>query len=174
MTNESRSSTHPDASRGGAAPATAPHVAGSVLDRLPPDVRARLNSLGTMLAYEPGAEILHAGGSAPFLAVLERGRVALRLRVPERGRVTIVTVEPGELLGWSAVVPPFRATVDAVATEPTRLIAYDAVALRHHLAADCELASALLPLVLESVSERLSSSWDQLLDLFGTQPWEPW
>jgi CRP/FNR family transcriptional regulator, cyclic AMP receptor protein len=156
------------------APATAPHVAGSVLDRLPADVRARLDGLGTMLAYEPGAEILHAGGSASFLAVLERGRVALRLRVPERGRMTIVTVEPGELLGWSAVVPPYRATVDAVATEPTRLIAYDAAALREHLGTDCELASALLPLVLESVSERLGTSWDQLLDLFGTQPWEPW
>lgn len=168
MTNETRSSTP------GAAPATAPHVAGSVLDRLPADVRSHLNALGTMLSYEPGAEILRAGAPTPFLAVIERGRVALRLRVPERGRVTIVTIEPGELLGWSAVVPPFRATVDAVATEPTRLIAYDAAALRARLADDCELAAALLPLVLESVSERLSASWDQLLDVFGTQPWEPW
>jgi CRP-like cAMP-binding protein len=169
MTNESPASLHPSA-----APASAPHVASSVLDRLPPAVRARLNGLGTMLAYEPGDEILRAGAPAPFLAVIERGRVALRLRVPERGRVTIVTVEPGELLGWSAVVPPYRATVDAVATEPTRLIAYDAAGLRERLAAECELAAALLPLVLESVSERLSASWDQLLDVFRTQPWEPW
>lgn len=156
------------------APATAPHVAGSVLDRLPVEVREQLNAFGTMLAYEPGDEVLRAGTQARFLAVIERGRVALRLRVPERGRVTIVTVEPGELLGWSAVVPPFRATVDAVATTPTRLIAYDAAALRERLATDCELAATLLPLVLESVSERLSASWDQLLDVFRTQPWEPW
>lgn len=169
MSNESRASTNTSV-----APPAAPHVAGSVLDRLAPPVRGRLNGLGTMLTYEPGGEILRAGAAAPFLAVVERGRVALRLRVPERGRVTIVTVEPGELLGWSAVVPPYRATVDAVATEPTRLVAYDAAALREQLASDCELAAALLPLVLESVSERLSASWDQLLDLFGPQPWEPW
>lgn len=169
MSNESRASTSTSV-----APSAAPYVAGSVLDRMAPVVRERLNGLGTMLSYEPGAEILRAGAAAPFLAVVERGRVALRLRVPERGRVTIVTVEPGELLGWSAVVPPYRATVDAVATEPTRLVAYDAVALREQLAADCELAAAVLPLVLESVSERLSASWDQLLDLFGPQPWEPW
>ncbi|HJP88851.1 MAG TPA: cyclic nucleotide-binding domain-containing protein [Candidatus Limnocylindrales bacterium] len=156
------------------APATAPHVAGSVLDRLPPPVRARLNALGSMHTYEPGGEILRAGAPTPFLAAVERGRVALRLRVPERGRVTIVTVEPGELLGWSAVVAPHRATVDAVATTPTRLIAYDAAALRERLADDCELAARLLPLVLESVSERLTASWDQLLDVFGAQPWEPW
>jgi CRP-like cAMP-binding protein len=152
----------------------APHVAGTVLDRLPAPVRARLNTFGVMHAYEPGSEILRAGTPAPFLAVIERGRVALRLRVPERGRVTIVTIEPGELLGWSAVVPPYRVTADAVATEPTRLIAYDASTLRTHLGEDCELAAALLPLVLESVSERLGASWDQLLDVFGPQPWEPW
>lgn len=169
MTNETRASTSTNV-----APSAAPHVAGSMLDRLSPAVRGRLNALGTMQTYEPGAEILRAGGSSPFLAVIERGRVSLRLRVPGRGRVTIVTVEPGELLGWSAVVPPYRATVDAIATEPTRLVAYDAVALREQLVADPELSAALLPLVLESVSERLSASWDQLLDLFGTQPVEPW
>jgi CRP-like cAMP-binding protein len=145
-----------------------------MLDRLPPAAQADLAALGMVRFYEPGREILRAGAAAPFLAVIEHGRVALRLRVPERGRVTIVTVEPGELLGWSAVVPPYRATVDAVAMEPTRLVAYDAGPLRDRLAADCELRAALLPLVLESVSERLSSSWDQLLDLFRTQPWEPW
>lgn len=169
MTNESRASISTTD-----APTAAPHVAASVLDRLSPAVRSRLDALGMIQTFAPGGEILHAGRPAPFLAVVERGRVALRLRVPERGRVTIVTVEPGELLGWSAVVPPFRATVDAVATEPTRLVVYDAAALRAQLAADCELSAALLPLVLESVSERLSASWDQLLDLFGTQPVEPW
>jgi CRP/FNR family cyclic AMP-dependent transcriptional regulator len=164
----------PAMSPGAIDPTTVHAGAGSVLDRLAPDVRKRLSGLERSVSYGPGVEILRAGQPAPFLAVIEQGRVALRLRVPERDRVTVVTVEPGELLGWSAVVPPFRATVDAVAATPTRLIAYDAAALRERLAADCELAAALLPLVLESVSERLTSSWDQLLDLFRAQPWEPW
>lgn len=166
MTTESNASSHADI-----APFAAPYVAGTVLDRLAPAVRSRLNALGTMRTYEPGAEILQADATTPFLAVIERGRVALRLRVPERGRITLVTVEPGELLGWSAVVPPYRAMADAVVTEPTRLVAYDAPTLRDELTRDCELAAALLPLVLESVAERLSASWDQHLDLFGTQPW---
>jgi CRP-like cAMP-binding protein len=157
-----------------AAPATALHTTDTVLGRLPPAIRAQLRALGTTRAYVPGGEILRAGTPTPFLALVERGRVALRLRIPERGSVTIVTIEPGELLGWSAVVPPFRATVDAVATEPAQLITYAAAALRERLAGDCTLAAALLPLVLESVSERLNGSWDQLLDALGPQPWEPW
>ncbi|MBI2781356.1 MAG: cyclic nucleotide-binding domain-containing protein [Chloroflexi bacterium] len=147
----------------------------SALDRLSPAVHARLAELTRPVAYPAGAVILREGTDTPFLGAILEGRVALRLRVPERGdRVTIVTVEPGELLGWSAVVAPYRATVDAVATEPTRLLAIDAVALRDRLAADCELAAELLPLVLESVSDRLSGSWQQLLDMFGARVHEPW
>ena len=89
-------------------------------------------------------------------------------------RLTILTFEAGELVGWSAVVAPFRATVDAVTTEPTRAGVFDAPELRARLATDFELAAALLPLVLESVSTRLSASWAQLLDEFGPRAQEAW
>ncbi len=139
----------------------------AAFDRLPPRVWADLAPLCHRVDVAPGAIVLREGVDTPFLASIEMGRVALRLRVPEWGdRLTILTIEPGELLGWSAVVPPYRATVDAIATTATRLLAIDAVALRERLAADCELAAGLLPLVLESVSERLTASWQQLLDTF--------
>lgn len=147
----------------------------SALDRLSAQVHARLAEMTRPIDYPAGAVILREGTDTPFLGAILEGRVALRLRVPERGdRLTIVTVEPGDLLGWSAVVPPFRATVDAIATEPTRLLAVDAAALRERLATDCELAAELLPLVLESVSDRLSASWQQLLDTFSARTPEPW
>ena len=146
-----------------------------VFGRLSPRVWADLAPLCHGIDVAQGAIVLREGADTPFLASIEIGRVALRLRVPERGdRLTILTVEPGELVGWSAVVPPYRATVDAVATAPTRLLAIDAVALRERLAADCELAAELLPLVLGSVSERLTASWQQLLDTFRAGDQEPW
>ena len=147
----------------------------SLLDRLSADMRRRLEAMAQPLEFARGAEILHEGRDTPFLGVVETGRVALRLRVPELGdRVTIVTIEPGDLVGCSALVPPFRATVDSVATEPTRILAVDAAQLRERLAADRELAAAFLPLVLESMSNRLGASWQQLLDLFGPRVSGPW
>jgi len=147
----------------------------SVLDRLSPAVRRRLADLATPVGYLAGAVVLREGTDTPFLGLVTSGRVALRLRVPEIGNpLTIVTCEAGELVGWSAVVAPFRATVDAIATAPTTIEAFDAVSLRARLATDCELAAELLPLVLESVSGRLSASWQQLLDMFGTRAPEPW
>ncbi len=147
----------------------------AALERLTGEARARLLPIAAEVDVAAGAPVLREGHDTPFLAVVESGRVALRLRVPELGdRLTIVTIEPGELLGWSAVVAPFRATVDATATEPTRILAFEAGALRELLATDCELAGAVLPLVLESLSRRLASSWQQLLDLFASRAPEAW
>ncbi|HLX34826.1 MAG TPA: cyclic nucleotide-binding domain-containing protein [Candidatus Limnocylindrales bacterium] len=144
------------------------------IDGLPPAVLARLDDLALGLEFGQGDVILREGSQVPFLGLIEVGRVALRLNVPGRGSRTIVTVEPGELLGWSAIVPPYRATSEAVAVTQTRLVAYDALALRGRLATDCELAAALLPVVLSGVSDRLTTSWHQLLDLFAQGSTEPW
>ena len=147
----------------------------SALDRLPAESLDRLLRLGQTRSFELGAMVLHEERETPFLGVLESGRVALRLRVPELGhRVSILTIEPGEILGWSALVPPYRATVDAIATEPSRILAIDAAELRRELAKDHDLAAELLPIVLEALSARLSASWHQLLDLFATRAPQPW
>ena len=152
-----------------------PQIATSVLDRLSPAVHSCLTALGHEVDVQANAVILREGDETPFLGVVTAGRVALRLRVPEQGeRMTFVTCEAGELFGWSAVVAPFRTTADAVATEPTSFVAFDAPELRACLDANAELAAELLPLVLESVSTRLTASWAQLLDMFGPRAPEPW
>lgn len=146
-----------------------------ILGRLSAGARATLSALERTVEYETDAAILQEGADTPFLGLLQAGRVALRMRVPERGnRLTILTVEPGELLGWSAVVAPYRATIDAVAIAPTRIVAFDAAELRRSLATHADLARELPPLVLETVSYRLTASWTQLLDLFGAQETQPW
>jgi CRP-like cAMP-binding protein len=145
------------------------------LARMPGPARQRLLEIGHRDHYGPGTAILSEGADTPFLGVIERGRVALRLRIPERGeRMTFVTVEPGELLGWSALVAPYRATADAVATEDTIVLAFRATELRELLERDHEVCAALVPIVLETVSRRLVSSWHQLMDTFSPRAYGPW
>ena len=81
------------------------------------------------------------GRAKPALGIVVSGRVALRLRVPERGPTTVLTAEPGNIVGWSAVVPPHRATSTAVALVPTELLFLDGEALRAELDADPALAA---------------------------------
>jgi CRP-like cAMP-binding protein len=152
-----------------------PMASDGLLVTMPDGPRSRLLAIAHAEAYPAGAEILAEGRDTPFLGFVEDGRVALRLRVPERGeRLTFVTIEPGELLGWSALVPPYRATVEAISTEDTRILAIDAGELRALFVRDDEVAAAMLPVVLNAVSARLTGSWHQLLDTFCARTYGPW
>jgi CRP-like cAMP-binding protein len=126
-------------------------------------------------SYPAGAVILHEGQETDPFGIVTRGRIALRLLVPERGEVTILTVEPGDVVGWSALVPPYRSTSTAVAVEPSELIVFDVHQLRRSLREDAALAATVYPRVLEAVARRLGATRHQLLDLYGREAEQtPW
>lgn len=143
-------------------------------DQLPAAARARLEQRARAATYAAGAEILREGDLTKDLAVIRRGRVALRLRVPERGPTTILTVEPGDVVGWSAVVPPHHATSTVIAVSETELILLDSEVLRAELGSDPELAAAVYAALLKALARRLTATRQQFLDLFMHPAYEPW
>jgi len=142
--------------------------------RLPEAALARLEAHVRSASYEAGDEILREGDPTASLGVVARGRVALRLRVPERGPTTILTVEAGNIIGWSAVIPPHRATSTVVALMPTELLLLDGASLRTELDDDPVLGAAVYRSLLEALAHRLSGTRMQLLDLFSAHGDEPW
>ena len=151
----------------------APALSGLLAD-LPAPVQARLAAATARLDLEAGVTFMHEGDVTDFLAVLVDGRVALQMRVPERGSVTILTLEAGDIVGWSAIVDPFRSTTSATTLEPTELAIVDAETLRNLLANDADIAAAVLPPVLRTVVARLAATRVQLLDLFQGREADPW
>jgi CRP-like cAMP-binding protein len=77
-------------------------------------------------------------------------------------------VEPGDIVGWSALVPPHRATSECVAVDRVELLAFNGAELRAALRADHALAASIYPRILQVVSRRLAATRFQLLDLFAT------
>ena len=142
--------------------------------RLPAAARERLEPHTHVAQFEAGEEILREGEPTRSLGIVRTGRVALRLRVPERGPTTVLTVEPGDVIGWSAVIPPHRATSTVVALLPTELLLIDGAAMRAELASDAELAAPVYLTLLEALARRLTGTRLQLLDLFTTSDTEPW
>jgi CRP/FNR family transcriptional regulator, cyclic AMP receptor protein len=134
--------------------------------RLAPLAQRRTAGTGDVLCTE--------GAHSEEFGVVISGRLALRMLVPERGAATILTVEPGDLYGWSAIVVPHRATSTVVAIEPSDLLAFNGMELRLALAADPILAAAVYPRVLQAVSRRLTATRLQLLDLFARREVNPW
>jgi CRP-like cAMP-binding protein len=118
--------------------------------------------------------LLREGGPADDLGIVQDGRLAIRLRVPGRGETTILTVERGDIVGWSALVPPHRSTSTVVAVVPTTMLLIDGAALRAELEADPATAAPVYRAVLGAMSRRLTETRLQLLDLFTTSGMEPW
>lgn len=141
---------------------------------LSPHTRIRLAELGRLEHFPAGQVLLREGEPADYLGIVLEGRVGLRMRVPERGQVTVLTVEPGDVIGWSAVVPPYRSTSTPVALVDTELAYFDGPTLREALAADAQLAAEFYPVVLAAVARRLEGTRLQLLDLFSHRWVEPW
>ena len=145
-----------------------------IVATLPPGPRERLLALVTRRELDAGATFMHEGDVTKSMSIIVRGRIALRLRVPERGAVTILTLDPGDIVGWSAIVSPYRATTSATTLEPTELATFAAEELRAILASDAEVAAAFLPRVMETIAARVEATRDQLLDLFRGVEVDPW
>jgi len=136
--------------------------------------QARLASLAREYQAPAGSHLLREGEETRELSLLLYGRVSLNEHVPGRGSVTLLTVEPGDVFGWSAVVPPFRATSSVIAIEPVGVLAFDGAKLRAAVRADVDLAASLYQQVLEAVARRLLATRHQLLDLYRAEAVEPW
>ena len=134
---------------------------------LSPETQERLAKLGVIEDFEADQVILQEGDPAKEMGILISGRLALRTLVPERGPVTILSVEPGDIFGWSAVLADTEAQSTVVATEPSRALVIEGTGLRAALKEDHALAASLYPRVLKAVARRLRQTRLQLLDLFA-------
>jgi CRP-like cAMP-binding protein len=146
---------------------------------LSPEAVSRLAGATVLREVDPGTEITREGQLTEAFSIVLSGRVALRMLVPERGMVTILTVEPGDVVGWSAIVPPHRGTATAIAIEPVLLLEMQGERLRTLLRADPALAASVYPRILQAVGRRLAATRMQLLDLFAREEWsrreiQPW
>jgi CRP-like cAMP-binding protein len=141
---------------------------------LEPGIQTRLAELSRTFTAEPGEELFREGDESEVLGIVIKGRVALRTHVAERGDLTLLTVEPGDIYLWSALVPPYRATSTAVAIEALEAITFEGPALRAALREDAALAQALYPRVLVAVERRLNATRVQLLDHFAAKEVRSW
>jgi CRP/FNR family cyclic AMP-dependent transcriptional regulator len=117
---------------------------------------------------EPGAYLFREGEDADLFFVVRHGRVALELQRPAGGRRLLDTVEEGEVLGWSWLVPPHVWFLDARAVDEVSVVSIDARCLRGKCDDDPALGYALLQRVARVMYQRLQSARVRLLDLYGS------
>ncbi|MDP3894207.1 cyclic nucleotide-binding domain-containing protein [Nocardioides sp.] len=119
--------------------------------------------------FRPGEVLFREGGPADTFYVLRRGRVTLSMRTPTQD-VVLDTAHGGDVVGWSWLIPPYRWSFDARATEDTSAIAFDGVCLRGKCEDDAAVGYAVLQRVVQVMSARLHSARVRLIDVYGAHP----
>jgi CRP/FNR family cyclic AMP-dependent transcriptional regulator len=117
--------------------------------------------------FGAGEYLLCEGQKAVEIYLIRRGRVALELAVVGRPPVIFQTVEEGEIVGLSWLVPPHRCLYSARAVELTRAIGLNADCLRHKCEEDHDLGFELMKRFMPFLVERLQEARFQILDVYG-------
>jgi CRP/FNR family cyclic AMP-dependent transcriptional regulator len=86
---------------------------------------------------------------------------------PGRGAIVIQAFGPGDVLGWSWLVPPRRWHFGAVAVDEVHAVALDTTRLQALADADPALGYPFALGLFEALLQRLQSTRARLLDLYG-------
>lgn len=134
---------------------------------LPRETLELIAGCGQNVHFGPDTPIIVEDQAADVFYVLRTGKVAIEVNTPRRGSLVIETIGPGELLGVSWLVPPYRWTFDARAVESTGAIALDAACLRGKCDDDPALGYEMFKRFAVLVRDRLQATRLRLVDLYG-------
>ncbi len=130
-----------------------------------PEFLRRLEPAVSERTLDPDAILFREGTPARAFYLVRDGKIALELHSPGGPPLTIQTVGPREVIGWSWLVPPHRWRFDARALKATRLFAIEAGPLRAAIDAEPLQGLRLLRQLLPVLAERLEMARVQVLDV---------
>ena len=126
-----------------------------------------LSGCATNRRFTDDEILFREGDDADTFYVIRHGRVALETFVPARGSVTIETIDPGEVVGWSWLFAPYRWHFDARALGLVRATQFDASCLRAKCEQDPAFGYDLITRFTQVLIERLQWTRLRLLDVYG-------
>ncbi len=115
--------------------------------------------------FKEGDVILNAGDEANKFYLIRSGRVAIYIDKPRD--ITLQTLQQGDILGWSWLIPPYLYRFSAKALEPTRVITLDGKCLREKCEKNSDLGYELLKRLVSVFVQRLEAARLQLIDIYN-------
>ena len=134
---------------------TAPNA---LLDGLSEEESRLVMELGEPAAHPAGTVLFHTGADADRLYLLKSGRIDLSLPMRIRDREEDILLEekrPGEIFGWSGLVPPHRFTLKALAPVASELLTFPRTKLLAHFAKHPTVGLAVTRNVAAVIGHRL-------------------
>ncbi|MCC2113926.1 MAG: cyclic nucleotide-binding domain-containing protein [Hyphomicrobiales bacterium] len=121
------------------------------------------------VVFKAGDAIIRENEPADAFFIIRHGDVALEMHVPGREPLVFETLHPGDALGWSWIVPPYKWNYDARAITIVRGLSFDATCLRGKMETDHEIGYQLMRRFIPVMSRRLLGARLQLVDMYGAE-----
>lgn len=137
-----------------------------VLDRLAPGQLEQIARAARTVRFGVRERVFFEGQRAEGCWLIHSGLVGLDTFIPGRGLVVVQTLGPGDVLGWSWLVPPHRWHFGATALEPTVATELDTGQLHALAETDTAFGYALATTLFSAMLERLQATRARLLDLY--------
>jgi CRP/FNR family cyclic AMP-dependent transcriptional regulator len=119
--------------------------------------------------FNAGEMVFRHAEPANHFYIITAGRVAVEIESSDRGVITIQTIHPGSVLGWSWLFPPYVWHYDARASEVTDAITFDARCLVGKCENNPALGYDLMKRFSAVLVERLKATQLQLMDMYGAK-----
>jgi CRP-like cAMP-binding protein len=119
--------------------------------------------------FKASTYILKEGSQADTFYLIRSGKVAVEVVAPQREPIIVQTLEVGEVLGWSWLLPPFQWKFHARAVSDVRALALDGKCLRTKCEENHDLGYEVLKRFAQIMVHRLEATRLQLLDVYAVR-----
>ena len=139
------------------------------LQEVPDELIEQLADISRVDEFPAGTVIFRQGDPARAIYLIVEGTVTLEICASAVGCKRILTVGPGELLGWSPVLEQERLTATARTLSPTRVVEINgpqAIAMCTH---NPRLGYEFMKRAALALAKRLNATRLQLLNVYGTE-----
>jgi len=115
--------------------------------------------------FADGELVFRQDDDAKSFFMVLKGQVDVEIPAIYGAPLTVQSLGPGEVLGWSWLIPPFKWHFVARATTDATLLEFDGKGLRELCEQDPKLGYELLKLFAALMSERLQEARMRMLEV---------
>lgn len=126
--------------------------------------------------YPDGANLFMEETEATILYLILEGSIVLHFEMPQRQNAdtAIATGNPGDAIGWSAVVPPYKYRLSGYCKGQTRVLQIDQDSLQVLFETNYHLAYVFMRNIAALTGERLNQVQNKLAKVLADEAVNGW
>jgi CRP-like cAMP-binding protein len=138
----------------------------SFLHDIDPAHLEQIANIAEVRVYDTSDVLFHEGEPADYVYFVVTGKIMLELCPSTIYEKSLMSVGPGEMLGWSAFVEQCNYASTGVVVAPTQLIRIEGKRLRAICDKDPAFGYDFMHRIMKALAKRLTTTWSQLANVY--------